>query len=252
MTFEQFSTGSSLLHRADPRGKLISAAILTLIIALSQHLRTASAGLALAFLLTSASKLSWTKVVRRLLLVNSFNLFLWLLLPLTYGGAEVVRFAWLNLSLTGLRLAALITIKGNAAVLLFISLLATSTVASLGQGLQRLRLSPRLCLLLLFSYRYLTLIHEEYLRLHRAAELRCFRPRTNLHTYQTYGYLLGMVIVRTWNRAARIQQAMMLRGFTGTFHSLETAALHRRDVLLTAGLLLTALLLAALELTSGL
>jgi cobalt/nickel transport system permease protein len=248
MTFEQFSTGGSLLHQADPRGKLISAGVLSLIFALCQQPRTALAGLLLSLLLTASARLRWTAVLRRLLVVNGFNLLLLLLLPLTYGGGETFRFAGLDLSLSGLRLAALITVKSNAAVLLFISLLSTSTMARLGQGLQALRLPQNLCLLLLFSYRYLGLIHEEYLRLRRAAELRCFRPGTSLHTYRTYSYLLGMVIVRSWNRAARVQQAMSLRGFSGAFRSLHVMELRRSDALLTAGLLLAALLLTALEL----
>ncbi|WP_417910733.1 cobalt ECF transporter T component CbiQ [Candidatus Electronema sp. PJ] len=238
------------MHRAAPHSKLLGAGILTLSLALSQqHLRTAFAGLALAVLLTSITKLSWTEVVRRLFLVNSFNLFLWIILPLTYGKGLMIRLIGLPVSLDGLFLAALITLKANAAVLFFISLLATSTVAQLGHGLQRLHVSQRLCLLLLFAYRYLFLIHEELLRLHRAAELRCFQPRTNLHTYKTYGYLLGMVIVRSWNRAARIQQAMLLRGFTGTFHSLEIMPkLRHQDILLMISLLLAAAGLVALDL----
>jgi len=247
MTFEQFSAGSSLLHQADPRGKLISAGVLSLIFALCQQPRTAVAGLLLSLLLTAAARLRWAAVLRRLLAVNSFNLLLLLLLPLTYGGAETVRFAGLHLSLSGLRLAALITVKSNAAALLFISLLSTSTIARLGQGLQALQLPQNLCLLLLFSCRYLGLIHEEFLRLRRAAELRCFQPGTNLHSYRTYGHLLGMVIVRSWNRAARVQQAMALRGFSGVFRSLHVMELRRSDALLTGGLLLAALLLAALE-----
>lgn len=186
-------------------------------------------------------------VLRRLLVINSFNLLLWLLLPLTYGGGAVIRLVGLDLSRAGLLLAALITVKANAVVLIFISLLATSSVASLGHGLQRLRLSPRLCLLLLFSYRHLFLIHEEFQRLHRTAELRCFRPRTNIHTYRTYGHLLGMVIVRSWNRAARVQQAMLLRGFDGVFRSLDDAAMRRSDALLLAALIIAGLGLAVLE-----
>ncbi len=248
MTFEQFSTGSSFLHQADSRGKLVSAGLLSLVLALAQNLRTALAGLVLALLLTAAAQLPLARVLRRLLIVNGFNAFLLLLLPLTYGGTEIVRWAGLDLSLSGLWLAVLITIKANAVILLFISLLATSTVAKLGQGLQGLRLSPRLCLLLLFSYRYLGLIHEEYLRLHRAAVLRSFQPKTNLHTYRTYAHLLGMVIVRSWNRAARVQQAMILRGFDGTFRSLDIAVLRRGDVMLTAGLSVAALALTVLEL----
>lgn len=248
MTFEQFSAGGSFLHQADPRGKLVSAGLLSLVVALAQNLRTALAGLLLSLLLTAAARLPLTRVLRRLLIVNSFNAFLLLLLPLTYGGAETARFAGFDLSLSGLWLAVLITIKSNAVILIFISLLATSTVARLGQGLQGLRLSPRLCLLLLFSYRYLGLIHEEYLRLHRAAVLRSFHPKTSLHTYKTYAHLLGMVIVRSWNRAARVQQAMILRGFDGTFRSLDIAVLRQSDVLLTAGLSFAALGLTVLEL----
>jgi cobalt/nickel transport system permease protein len=248
MTFEQFSTGGSWLHQTDPRGKLVSAGLLSLVVALCQQPRTALTGLLLSLLLTAAAQLPWTRVLRRLLIVNGFNAFLLLILPLTYGGAEIVRFAGFDLSLSGLQLAVLITVKANAIVLIFISLLATSTVARLGQGLQGLRFSPRLCLLLLFSYRYLGLIHEEYLRLHRAAGLRSFQAKTNLHTYKTYAHLLGMVIVRSWNRAARVQQAMILRGFDGTFRTLDTAVLHRSDILLTAGLSFAALALAVLEL----
>jgi len=248
MTFEQFSTGSSFLHQADPRGKLVSAGLLSLVVAVSQNLRTALAGLLFSLLLTVAAQLPWTKVLRRLLVVNGFNVFLLLILPLTYGGAETARFAGFDLSLSGLWLAVLITIKSNAIILIFISLLATSTVAKLGQGLQGLRLSQRLCLLLLFSYRYLGLIHEEYLRLLRAAELRCFQPKTSLHTYKTYAHLLGMVIVRSWNRAARVQQAMILRGFDGTFRTLDTAVLRWNDILLTVVLFFAALGLTVLEL----
>jgi cobalt/nickel transport system permease protein len=249
MRFEQFSTGSSFLHRADPRSKLLASGLLSLVIALSQHLRTACVGLLLAVLLTAAAQLPWARVLRRLLVVNSFNVFLLLMLPLTYGGGTALRVAGFDLSRAGLALAVLITVKSNAVILLFISLLATSSVARLGQGLHQLRLSPRLCLLLLFSYRYLGLIHEEYLRLHRAAELRCFQTTTNLHTYRTYGHLLGMVIVRSWNRAARVQQAMALRGFAGVFHCLDEAVFRRSDIVLLAGLLLAGLGLMVVEIS---
>ena len=210
MTFEQFSTGSSVLHRADARTKIVAAAFLSLIVAISHNFATAGAGLLLALLLTRLARLSWSRLLHRLLLVNSFNIFLWIMLPLTYGGSGH----------EGLLLALLITIKSNGLVLMFISLLATSSVPQIGQGMQALGVPPALCMLLLFSYRYIVLIYEEFSRLHRAASLRCFHPRTNVHTYKTYGHLVGMIMVRSWNRAARVQEAMILRGFTGTFHHL--------------------------------
>ncbi|MGB5685307.1 MAG: hypothetical protein WBM35_05820, partial [Candidatus Electrothrix sp.] len=80
MTFEQFSDGTSFLHRADPKGKLISTGILSLVIALSQTWPPALLGFLLAFILVLTARLSWTKLLRRLLIVNSFNLLLCLLL----------------------------------------------------------------------------------------------------------------------------------------------------------------------------
>jgi cobalt/nickel transport system permease protein len=239
MTFEQFSGGTSFLHRADPKGKLISTGVLSLVIALSQTWAPTLLGFLLAFTLVLTARLSWTKLLRRLLIVNSFNLLLCLLLPLTYTGGPPLSFAGINLSSTGLLLAVLITVKSNAVILLFISLLATSTAAQLGHGLQQLRLSPKLCLILLFSYRYIALIQQELFRLQRAAGLRCFQPRTNLHTYKTYSYMLGMMLVRSWNRAARVQQAMELRGFSGQFHSLhDSGGMQKSDLLLLVILLL--------------
>ncbi|XOF34501.1 MAG: cobalt ECF transporter T component CbiQ [Candidatus Electrothrix sp. YB6] len=247
MTFEQFSRGASLLHRADPRGKLISAGLLSLIIALCRNLSTALIGLLLALVLVAAARLPWKIVLRRILVVNTFNLLLLLVLPLTYGGL-VLEIAGIDLSRAGLSMAILITIKSNAVLLVFISLLATSSAAQLGHALQTLRVSPKICLLLLFSYRYIALIYEELQRLQRAAELRCFRPQTNLHTYRSYSSMLGMLLVRSWNRAERVQQAMELRGFSGQFHSLYTTGkMQQRDVLLLVGLLVAGAGLMVIE-----
>ncbi|XCN71507.1 MAG: cobalt ECF transporter T component CbiQ [Candidatus Electrothrix aestuarii] len=241
MTFEQFSDGTSFLHRTDPRAKLICTAILSLIIALSQSWATSLLGFLLACILVLAAHLSWKMLLRRLLLVNSFNILLCLILPLTYTGEDSFSLLGITLNSTGLFLGLLITVKSNAVVLLFISLLATSTAAQLGHGLQQLRLSPKLCLLLLFSYRYISLIQQELFRLQRAATLRCFQPKTDLHTYRTYSYMLGMMLVRSWNRGTRVQQAMELRGFSGEFHSLyDTNGLQKSDVLLAVSLLFAA------------
>jgi cobalt/nickel transport system permease protein len=243
MTFEQFSTGDSLLHRTDPRVKIIAALFLSVLIAVCQSLPAASLGLVLALFLLAIAKISAKMIWKRLLLINSFNFLLWILLPLTYAQEPMVEIASIAISLPGMRMATLITVKSNGILLLFISLLATSTIASIGHALQEMRVSRRLCILLLFSYRYIFVIHQEYARLNRAASLRCFTPGTNLRTYQTYGYLLGMLLVKSWNRASRIQQAMELRGFSGTFYSLHELRMKRNDYIVLTGLLICGFIL---------
>ncbi len=249
MTFENFSRGDSPLHRADARIKLIATAILTLVIALGHHFGTAAAGLVLGTGLILAARLPLKVLLKRLLLVNGFIGFLWLTLPLTYPGKPLLALGALKLSRSGILLTGLITLKTNAIILIFIALLATSSVADIGHAMARLRVPDKLCLLLLFSYRYIFVINQEYQRLARAARLRGFRPATNLHTYRTYAHLFAMTLVKSWNRAERVHQAMLLRGFSGRFYTLEARPLQAQDLCLAlllgaaaAGLLLAELL----------
>ncbi len=246
MTFEGFSQGDSLLHRTDTRVKLVCALALTLVIALCHSFATAAGGLVLGLVLLGLARLPLRQVLWRLLVVNSFIGLLWLSLPLTYPG-DPLTLGPLHLSRQGLVLVSLITLKTNGIIILFISLLATSTVAELGHGLGQLRVPGKLCLLLLFSYRYIFVISQEYQRLLRAARLRCFEPGTNLHTYRTYGHLFGMTLVKSWNRAQRVTQAMMLRGFRGRFYTLEDRILYRRDLIFLASMTTMVICLGILE-----
>jgi cobalt/nickel transport system permease protein len=244
MNFETFSTSSSFLHRLDARVKLLAGLALVVVIALCRTFPTAGAGLVLALLLVVVASLNLKMVSKRLLLVNGFVLFLWFTLPLTYPGATAFALGPLEFSREGILMAALITVKTNATVLVLIALVATSSLAALGQALVRLRVPAKLCLLLLFSYRYIFVIHQEYLRLVRAARLRCFKASTDLHTYRTTGYLFGMTLIKSHHRAQRVKQAMALRGFQGQFHSLYESPIGKNEITfaLLMGIAVTALI----------
>ncbi len=217
MISEPFAVGDSLLHRTDPAAKIISAMALALSIATTSSFQVAGAGLLVAACCCLMAGLPVRPLARRLAAVNIFTLLLWVTLPLTGGGEQVVRLGSLQLSGKGIVLAGLITLKANAVYLLLTGLLATSSIAAIGHALKRLRLPDKLTILLLTTYRYLGRIELEYKRLRRAAVLRCFHGTTNLHSYRTYGYLIGMTLIRSYERSRRIHQAMIMRGFKGTF-----------------------------------
>jgi cobalt/nickel transport system permease protein len=248
MKFETFSTSSSFLHRLDARVKLLAGLALVVVIALCRTFPTGCAGLALALLLVLVANLSLKSVSKRLLLVNGFVLFLWFTLPLTYPGATAFALGPFEFSREGILLAALISVKTNATVLMLIALVATSSLAALGQALVRLRVPTKLCLLLLFSYRYIFVIHQEYLRLVRAARVRCFKATTNLHTYRTTGYLFGMTLIKSHHRAQRVKQAMALRGFQGQFHTLYESPVGKKEIAFALLMCITVAALISLEL----
>lgn len=239
MMDEHFAQGDSLLHRRDPKVKIVVAAAFVTLMAVSSSFGVTSVGLVLAAALVLGARLPLGAVIKRLLLANSFTLFLWLTLPLTYGGEELSRLGPLAISSEGTRLAALISLKTNTIVLGLIALLATSRVAALGHALEGLHMPRQFCFLLLFSYRYVFVIYQEYRKLTRAAAMRCFVPATTIHTYRTYGYIFGMTLVKSWNRAARVHQAMLLRGFDGRLIPLDQQSAGRGDIVfLVLGLVL--------------
>lgn len=243
MLEEPFATGDTLFHRRDPRVKLLGASAISLVLALTSSVTSAMAGCLFTAVLLLLSRPNPALLVRRIAKVNIFILFLLITLPLTYGGAETFHWQIFHFSKDGLQLAGLIALKSNAILFCFLALLATSSTASLGHALERLGLPRKLIFLLLFSYRQLFVIHQEYQRLARAAQLRGFSPSNSLHTYRTYSHLFGMTLVRSYLRAERIHQAMILRGFNGRLIPLNQPSPDRKDLLLLLILSLFCLLL---------
>lgn len=247
MIEEKFSTGSSLLHKADPKMKIIGFMLPALVVACSSSLSALYAGLASAILLALFARLHIIDVCKQLAAINFFILFLWLILPISGSSDILTHIGPIPIYAQGLALAHRITIKANTITLFILSLLATSSVLNIGRGLEQLGLSKKLTLLLVSSFRYLEVIHQEYLRLHRAAVLRCFKPGTNTHTYRTFSYLIGMTLIRSYQQAGRIQKAMIMRGFNGTFPSLNAAAAKPFDYILSALLICLGLFLAVIS-----
>jgi len=227
---ERFAQGNSFLHKRDPRGKILAAFCFTTVVALLDAPAIILAAFLLSLFLLISAKLDFRATVKRIALVNGFTLFLWVSLPLSYGGTDYYHLGPLTLSVQGVNLAALITLKTNTIIPAIIALLATSTVADLGHALYRLRCPLKLVFILLYSYRYVFVIHQEYNRLLRAAKMRAFSPKTNLHTYKTFAYLFGMTLVKSYNRSHKVHQAMLLRGFNGRLVSLHQHVFNLTDI----------------------
>ncbi len=240
MHLEEFAEGKSLWHRMDPRVKLTALLAFAIVTATSTPPVALITALALGFTTLLIARLDSKKVLFRLMVVNGFVLFIWLFLPFTTPGEEIARIFIFPIKREGIEVAGMITMKTNAIVAASIGLIGTSSVFSLVHALTHLYVPQKLVQLFFFCYRYISVIHEEFLRLSTAIKLRAFRPGTNTHTYKTYAYMLGMLFVRSFERSERIYQAMVLRGFSGTFYTLDHIHMRPSDwVALTAMLSLT-------------
>ncbi len=243
MKIEEFALGDSLIHRLDPRAKILAAFSFSLVVAVTQSFPASVLGIVFSIVLVIAARLSLRRVLARLAVVNGFILFLWFFLPFTYPGEVIFTAGPLAIHREGVLYALLITLKSNAIILTVIALLGTSPVFTLVHALSHMGVPDKLVHLFFFSFRYLHLIHEEYHRLVRAMKIRGFRPGTNLHTYRSYAYLVGMLLVRSFDRARRILAAMKCRGFKKKFYILHHYEMKRSDYLVAAACVLLSVML---------
>ncbi|MCK5163458.1 MAG: cobalt ECF transporter T component CbiQ [Desulfobacula sp.] len=247
MIEEKFASGQSFIHQLDPKIRIIASIVLSFAVALCDNLYIAGCYFIISLILIMMAKLKWIDVVNRLKPVFWFLLMIWIILPLTFDGEVIYQYSWLRITGPGVILCCKITIKSITILLLFTALIATMTIASLGNGLHRIYVPDKMVFLLLMSYRYIAVIEEEYKRLLRAAKFRGFKPGTNLHSYKTFAYLAGMLFVRASLRAQRVYQAMLCRGFNQKFHTLDVYPSNRLNLTFLIGIFAASLSLVIFE-----
>jgi len=217
MHLEEFAEGGSAIHSLDPRVKVATLFPLIIVVATARELFVPFLALIVGVILLSFSRLNLKAVLCRLYPVNLFILFLWLVLPFTVEGRSIFTRGGLVLTAEGLLLAFSITLKANAILLSTIALVGTIPVFRLAHTLRSLKIPEKLVNLFFFCYRYISVLHQDYSTLHNAMKVRAFKARTNIHTYRSYAYLVGMLVVRSYDHSEKIYQAMLCRGFKGRF-----------------------------------
>jgi cobalt/nickel transport system permease protein len=230
---ERFSEGDSKLHSMDPRFKIPITVCYIFVIALTDRLVISMGALFLAIVLLGVARLHIIQVLKSLTMLFIFIALLWVTLPLSVPGRALVHIGPLPVSEEGVLEALSISLKSLSIVLLIIALLGTTPVFTLVHAASHFKFPKKLLYLTFLSYRYIHVVQTEYGRLRDAMRVRGFRPRTNLHTYRTLGYLIGMLLIRSYERSERIYQAMLCRGFHGNFYLLDHFHLHRRDIIFT-------------------
>lgn len=219
MIREPYHPGTTLLHRADVRTKLVAVGGLVCLMALLRSTEASLAALAMGIAALALARLSPGEAARRLASANGLFLLLAASLSCTYPGTPWEH--WSAIRVEGAMLGLRIAVKGNAMLCLLLALSSTSSVAAMAQGMRRLGLPEKLVLLLAFSYRQIFITVDAWDRRRQALAARCFRPRMSLHTYRTIATLFAQTLLGSLDRAARIQDAMRARCFQGAFHVLE-------------------------------
>lgn len=228
------------LAETDPRLRLTTTVLLLLVIGLTDSL------LALLFIAVSIIAFAFlagftaVQLLKRLLILELFVLFLTLFLPFTTPGSPVFSLFGYQATHEGFQLTLIIMLRVGSSVLLTLALLTSQSTHQLAQAMSSLGLPNKLCWLFLMTVRYVHVLADEYYRMRESMKARAFRPGPNRHTWQSYSWLIGMLLVRSMNKSETLLQSMRCRGFTDQFVSLNAQSWRKSDTLLMLGVLLIA------------
>ena len=196
-------------------------------------------GLMVAMVLLTGTPVAW----RRLLHLEAFLILIVITLPLTIPGEPMLQMGWLTASWEGVERALVVALKVSASLLLLTVCFAHVEPVRIGQALRGLMVPEALVRIFLGLIRYLSIIKNEFTRMHDAMRMRSFRPRSNLHTWKTYGNMIGMLLLRAMARADRVDEAMRVRGYAGQFPTPTLPSIPVADWLASSFLLVSGLAL---------
>ncbi len=209
----------SPLRRLDARWKLAALLASTALVAALRTPWPALVALLGALVLAALARLPRPWYLRRVVAVAVFvGLFI---VPLPFlldgPGASLgpVAVSW-----HGLTVAGLVALKALTVLTLMLVLLVSAPLEDTLKAAHALRVPGLLVQIAVLSYRYLFVLAGELNRLRVALRVRGYRNRANRHCYRTVGHVAGTLLVRGYERAERVGQAMRCRGFAGRFHSL--------------------------------
>ncbi|WP_158964118.1 cobalt ECF transporter T component CbiQ [Chachezhania sediminis] len=217
------------LSDRDPRLRIVLAVAFAITVVSLSDLRVLVVALACAGCLVPLSGLPVGLTLRRMLAMDGFVIAMLLLLPFSVPGTPLFSVWGLTASREGLVHAVEIGLTANAAVLALLTLVGGMEPVTVGHALHALKVPERLVHLMMFTIRYVDVLRDETQRLRVAMKVRGFRPGTNWHTYRSYGYLVGMLLVRSVERSERILAAMKCRGFSGRLVLLEQPRMRAGD-----------------------
>lgn len=210
---ERAAQSRSPLHDMDARAKT-AAATLYLVAMLSVPLVRLSELLLYALFpiaAAAAGGIGYGTVFRRSLAVLPFAAMIGMFNPI-YLRDTVFSMWGMNVT-EGWIVFVSILVRGMLSVQMLIVLIRTTGYLRFCRSLQRLGVPTLFTSQLLFVFRYLRLLSEETLEMLRARDSRGYGRRS--YPLGMWAETVGQLLVRSLERAERIHDAMLARGFTG-------------------------------------
>jgi len=232
-SIDRYASLDSPIHRFDPRAKIITFTTLIFSLVFVQEIAVSMVALIFSILVLIISKLPLRFVFKRVWVVMIFVLPLLIIMTFTVQGAEIFDILGISATYEGLRYGSLVVVRALAAVILVLTMLGSMRFDVTIKALYMLKVPSPLVQMIMFTYRYIFVIIDEFASMWRAMGAKGFSPKTNMRDLLILGNLVGMLIVKSYERAERVYQAMISKGYTGNPKTKTNFAMRGKDYVLS-------------------
>jgi cobalt/nickel transport system permease protein len=225
---DQLSYQDTCLHRLDSRVKVIATMLFlfTVVSFPKYEVMALFPFFLFPVLLMTIGEIPILFILKKILLVSPFALFIGIFNPLL-DTTTVAVIAGIPVSAGWISFTA-IMLKFSLTISAAILLIATTSFPGVCHALRQLGFPSLFTSQLLFLYRYIFVLMEEAMRITRARDMRSFGRRGT--EMKVFVRLIGILFLRTVDRAERIYYAMLSRGFQGDILSLKQSHIKASDL----------------------
>lgn len=214
---DKYSILNSVLHRLDPRIKLLLSFLFLILISASQNIRLFYLYLGVLLILMVISKVPFHFYFKKLLMITPLTLFFSIFIYLSYlmGHKIPFNFGTISWYYPVFDVMVLLILKIYLSVLVLTLLVSCTRFNALLWGLRKYKLPLIVTTLSKLVYTYIFVFIDELHRILRAYKSRA--PELLVPRARVYGNIAAGIFLRSLERSDLIYKAMISRGFTGNF-----------------------------------
>ncbi|MBF7096394.1 cobalt ECF transporter T component CbiQ [Alkalibacter mobilis] len=212
---DEFSRKKTLMHRLSPTIKLIVTLIyILLVVSFGKYqLGGVIAMSAYPLIMLSLAEMPAKELIKRVVVAMPFVMGVGIFNPV-FDRDIMTYFLGIGISGGWISFLTLI-VKGVLTVSSAIILVGTTGIENIAHSMRILKMPKIFVVLILLTYRYISVLMEEAASIWTAYKLRA--PGQKGIRHDVWGPLLGQLLLRTYDRGIRVYDAMILRGFDGDF-----------------------------------
>jgi cobalt/nickel transport system permease protein len=234
----EYTEGTSPLHKLDARIKIICSFAAIVGVVVLSHWQMPLLVLFTCLALAIYSRAPMITYLKRLLYPTYILIFVAVIQPFTFGSTPIATVPWLSLPIyqEGVSFGILVFTRALSAVAVLNLLILVTPMEKVLDSLRWFRIPTTITDTMMLMFRYISLLSEESARIRKAQESRLGYSKSVsiIKKLSNFGTLAGMLLARSFDRALKVGDAMVSRGYTGASNlfTYSTTKLSRKDSLI--------------------